>query len=309
MSLDFNRRQGALAAIVVVIAAVSGLSRPPSRVPRLGAPTEIVVRAEEIPAALATSPSPRTLRVCADPNNLPFSNARGDGFENKLAELAATALGRQLQYYWQPQRRGFIRSTLRAGACDAIMGMLASSDMVLTTQPYYRSSYVFVSREDRHFGVRSLDDPRLKHWRIGIQITGEDYGNPPPAQALASRHILRNVRGYTVYGDYSKPNPQRSTIAAVRDGSVDVAIVWGPVAGYFGGHAGLPLEMTPVSPPQDSAGVPLAFDISMAVRSGDEPLAAALNRLIAQRRAEIRRILDQFHVPLASITNAKSGAS
>jgi mxaJ protein len=308
MSLDLSRRHMALAAVVAVavaVSAVSGVIRPSSRAPRYGVPTEIVVRAEEIPAALATSPSPRTLRVCADPNNLPFSNARGEGFENKLAELAANALGRQLQYYWQPQRRGFIRSTLRAGTCDAVMGMLAAPDMVLSTRPYYRSSYVFVSQRDRHLGVRSFDDSRLEHWRIGIQITGEDYGNPPPAQALASRHILQNVRGYTVYGDYSRPNPQRSTIAAVLDGTVDVAIVWGPIAGYFGRQAGVPLEITAVSPLRDVPTVPLAFDISMAVRRGDEPLAAALNTLIAQRHADIRRILDEFHVPLLNVTDAK----
>jgi mxaJ protein len=299
MSLDFRRRHLALAGIAAVcFIAVVVFSWLPSRVPRYGVPTEIVVQAEEIPPALATSPSPRTLRVCADPNNLPFSNARGEGFENKLAELTATALGRQLQYYWQPQRRGFIRSTLRAGTCDVVMGTLAGSDMVLTTRSYYRSSYVFVSRQDRHFGVRSFDDPRLRRWRIGIQLTGEDYGNPPPAQALASRHILQNVRGYTVYGDYSKPNPQRNTIAAVLDGTVDLAIVWGPIAGYFGRQAGPPLDITTVSPLQDGPNLPLAFDISMAVRRDDEPLAGALNTLIAQRRADIRRILEQFHVPL-----------
>ena len=288
MSLDFNRRYVALAGIVGVIAVVSAISRTG-----------------------AASAAPRTLRVCADPNNLPFSNARGEGFENRIADLAARRLGWPLQYYWLPQRRGFIRSTLGAGSCDVVMGMLSASggggdgrSGVLTTKPYYRSSYVFVSREERHLNVHSFDDPRLRRWRIGIQLTGEDYGNPPPAQALASRNILENVRGYTVYGDYSKPNPQSNTVAAVVDGTVDVAIVWGPIGGYFGHQAGAPLDITVVTPQQDGPNLPLAFNISMAVRAGDEALARALNTLIAQNGADVRRILDEYHVPIAG---GKSG--
>jgi mxaJ protein len=313
MSSGFNRRHVALAAVgaVVFAAALAARltpftdtdTRPEPRNRTAGAlPTEVAVQAEEIPAALATSPSARTLRVCADPNNLPFSNARGEGFENKIAELAARNLGRQLQYYWQPQRRGFIRTTLRAGTCDLVMGLLTApasagpSAMVQTTKPYYRSSYVFASRHDRNLHVHSFDDPQLAHLRIGIQVTGDDYGNPPPAQALASRGIVQNIRGFTVYGDYSKPDPQRSVIAAVQDGTVDVAIVWGPVAGYFG-HQGVPVDVA-MAPASDGPNVPFAFNISMGVRRGDEQLRAALNRLIAQHGPEIRRILDEFHVPL-----------
>ena len=259
-------------------------------------PTEIIVRAEET-LPRATAPSPRTLRVCADPNNLPFSNSRGEGFENKLAELMAGGLGRQVQYYWQPQRRGFIRSTLRAGACDVVMGMPAASDMVLGTRAYYRSTYVFVSRRDRRLRVRSFDDPRLRRLRIGIQITGADYDNPPPAQALAARHIVDNIRGFTVYGDYSKPYPLRGSIDAVQTGSVDLAVIWGPVAGYFGHQPGPALDIAPVPALEDGPSIPFAFNISMAVRKGDEPLAAALNKLIAQRGRDIRRILDEYHVP------------
>jgi mxaJ protein len=163
-----------------------------------------------------------------------------------------------------------------------------------------------VSRQDRHFHVRSFDDPRLKQWRIGIQVTGQDYGNPPPAQALASRHLVQNVRGFMVYGDYTKPDPQRSTVAAVQDGSVDVAIVWGPIAGYFGHKAGPPVDIAAVSPLQDGPNVPLAFDIAMAVRRGDAALAAALNKVITQKGSDIRRILDEYHVPLI---DRKSGTS
>jgi mxaJ protein len=289
MSLDFDWRRLVLAAIAGVTLLPGITVRPPSQPPRF----------DETSAATPL-PSRGTLRVCADPNNQPFSNASGEGFENKIAELAARTLGRQLQYYWHPQRRGFIRSTLAAGACDVVMGMLAtsSSEMVRTTTPYYRSSYVFISRRDRHLAVHSLDDPRLKQWRIGIQLSGNDYGNPPPAQALASRHILQNVRGYPVYGDYSSAAPQRGIIAAVADGAVDVAIAWGPVAGYFAAASEAPVDVAAVSPLQDGAHLPLAFSISMAVRRGDEPLAAALNTLVTERKADLRHILDEFHVPL-----------
>jgi mxaJ protein len=300
MSLGFERRHIAIAAMagIALIATLSrkelhgvAASRP--------LPTEIVVNAEEVRPPLATmTPSPHVLRVCADPNNLPFSNARGEGFENKLAGLTAKALNRQLQYYWQPQRRGFIRTTLRAGTCDVVMGVLSASDMLMVTKPYYRSTYVFVSKQERRLHLRSFDDPRLKALRIGIQMTGEDYGNPPPAQALAARHIVQNVRGFTVFGDYSKPYPQRGPIDAVQDGRVDVAVVWGPIAGYFGQSAAADrLDITPVVPGREDAAVPFAFDISMAVRRGDAPLAAALNRIISERSAAIDSILAAYHVP------------
>jgi mxaJ protein len=308
MSSGYNRRHIALGALISVT-ALSLLATEmvrPRHPQRASLPTEIVVSAEGMPAALATAPSARTLRVCADPNNLPFSNARGDGFENKIAALAATALNRQLQYDWEPQRRGFIRTTLRAGTCDVIMGVLASSEMVLTSKPYYRSAYAFVTRHDRHAQLQSFDDPRLKRWRIGIQLTGDDYGNPPPAQALASRQIIQNVRGFTVYGDYSRPDPLRKIIAAVQEGSVDTAIVWGPVAGYFGRLAGVPVDVTPVAVAHDRSNVPLTFAISMAVRRGDEPLAAQLNKLIVTRARDIRRILDDYHVPLVDGARGES---
>src|SRR3954470_8142317 len=133
----------------------------------------------------ATSPAKSTqpaLRVCADPNNLPFTNDRGEGFENAIAELVARDLGRTVQYYWQPQRRGFFRTTIQAHQCDVVMSVPSGFERVRTTRAYYRSAYVFVTRRDRHLDVRSFDDPRLHDLRIGIQLTGDDYANPPAAQ-------------------------------------------------------------------------------------------------------------------------------
>jgi mxaJ protein len=248
-------------------------------------------------AMLAIGDPRQALRVCADPNNLPFSNNHGEGFENKIAAIVARDLGRPLQYFWTPQRRGFIRNTLNVHACDVVVGVPSAFDAVRPTKPYYRSTYVFVSRRDRALHVRSLDDPRLKQLIIGIQITGDDYDNPPAAQALASRQIIQNVRGYTVYGDYSRPNPLRGLIDAVARGAVDVAVAWGPLAGYFASREPVALEMAPVTPQADSRLVRFVFDISMGVRRDDQALAAALDAAIVRRHAEIRRVLAQYGVP------------
>jgi mxaJ protein len=238
------------------------------------------------------------LRVCADPNNMPFSNAKAQGFENKIAELVARDMNRSLVYFWWPQRRGFIRATLNAGRCDVVMGVPAQYGVLQPTRPYYRSSYVFVSRRDRHLGIKSFDDTLLKALTIGIQVVGDDYSNPPAAQALASRHIVQNVRGYTVYDDYSRPDPQRNLVDAVADGRVDVAIVWGPFAGYFARHESIRMDIVPVSPERDGPALAFAFDIAMGVRPEDNALRDVLDAIIVRRRAEIRRILTGYGVPL-----------
>jgi mxaJ protein len=246
---------------------------------------------------LAASPA-APLRVCADPNNMPFSNQKGEGFENRIAALVARDLGRPLAYLWSPQRRGFIRNTLNAGRCDIVIGVPAQYGLLQPTRPYYRSAYAFVSRRDRRLRLRSFDDARLRTLTIGIQITGDDYANPPAAQALAERHLVQNVRGYTVYGDYSKPDPQRDLVDAVADGRVDVAVVWGPLAGYYGRREPKAIDVTPVSRGSDGPSLAFAFDIAMGVRRQDTSLREALDAVIARRGAEIRRILTSYGVPL-----------
>jgi ABC-type amino acid transport substrate-binding protein len=175
--------------------------------------------------------------------------------------------------------------------------------MARVTRPYYRSSYVFVSRHDRALSLRSLDDPRLRSLRIAIPITGEDYNNPPPARALAARHIIDNVHGYPVYGDYSKPHPSSGAVDAVRIDDVDVAIAWGPIAGYAARQTGVPLDLTPV--PDRDGSMPFTFDIAMAVRRQDEALAARLDAAIEHSSAEIQRILDAFGVPRVNLEARK----
>jgi len=238
------------------------------------------------------------LAICADPNNLPFSNDKLEGFENKLAQLVGRDLGLPVRYTWLPQRRGFVRNTLKAGRCDVIMGVPSSFELARPTEPYYRSTYVFVYRKDRHLALRSFDDPRLRQLRIGVHVIGDDYDNVPPAAALAQRHIVRNVEGFSIYGDYSQPNPPARLIDAVARGEIDVAIAWGPLAGYFARRSAVPLEVVPVTPQVDVPFLPFVFDIAMAVRRGDDSLRVRLDAVLERHQNEIRRLLQDYDIPL-----------
>lgn len=263
------------------------------------------------PAPVAVAPQiarpAGVLRVCADPNNLPFSNQRGEGFENKIAELLAQDLGDRVEYTWWAQRRGFFRNTLRAGVCDVVIGVPSAVEMALTTKPYYRSTYVFLSRKDRKLNVTSLDDPALKSLRIGVQIIGDDFTNAPPAHALSRRNIVGNVKGFTVYGDYSQQNPPARIVDAVVHRDIDLAIVWGPLAGYFAKQSRVSLDIVPVSPQIDQPFLPFVFDISMGVRREDQELRDQLEQILDNRRAEIDRILENYKVPRVDREKGASG--
>jgi mxaJ protein len=237
------------------------------------------------------------LRVCSDPNNLPFSNQRQEGFENRIAQLLGKELNRPITYYWFAQRRGFVRNTLTAQKCDVIIGVPSSFELALTTRPYYRSSYVFVTRRDRRLQISSLDDPRLRKLKIGVQIIGDDYASSPPAHALANRGIVNNVSGYSVYGDYAKESPTRGIVDAVANKDVDVSAVWGPTAGYFIRKSKVPLVATPVTPQIDLPFLPFVFDISMAVRRGDTALKDQLDAVIERKQPAIDAILREYGVP------------
>jgi len=247
------------------------------------------------------------LRVCADPNNLPFSNDRGEGFENKIAELLARDLNERVEYTWWAQRRGFFRNTLKSGACDLVVGVPSGFEMALTTKPYYRSTYVFLYRKDRGLNINSLDDPILKTARIGVQIIGDDFSNAPPAHALSRRNIVQNVRGYTLYGDYSQHDPPARIVDAVAKGDIDLAIVWGPLAGYFAKQSPVPLEVVPVSPQIDQPFLPFVFDISMGVRRGDQELRDQVEQVMEKRHGEIDRILEDYRVPRVDTEKGGSG--
>jgi mxaJ protein len=256
----------------------------------------IVATVAALVAAGACHREPRLLRVCADPNNLPFSDRDRQGFENRLADLIAADRGARVEYTWWAQRRGFIRNTLSAGACDVVMGVPEGYELARTTKPYYRSTYVFAARKDRALGLGSLDDPRLRGLRIGVQMIGDDFANTPPAHALSRRGLVKNVVGYSVFGNYVRPSPLGDIVRAVDRGDVDAAVVWGPAAGYFARQAEHPFELTPVSPAADGP-LPFTFAIAMGVRRADTALAAELDDVIARRHADIERILDDYGVP------------
>jgi mxaJ protein len=250
-----------------------------------------------IAASIAAAAERPVLRVCADPDNLPFSNRRGEGFENRLAELMARELGADLQYTWFSQRRlGFIRNSMGQGDCDALMSAPSELETVAVTKPYYRSSYVFVTRKDRKLRVASMADPRFSHWRIGVQLVGDDYA--PPAWELARRGLVSNVQAFRMSGPYGEENPQAKVIHAVAEGDVDVAIAWGPLAGFFARREKTPLEITAV-PAVADLGVPFAFDISMAVRKGNDELKAKLNQALERQCSAVRAILTEYGVPVA----------
>ncbi|HEU4982610.1 MAG TPA: substrate-binding domain-containing protein [Acidobacteriaceae bacterium] len=250
-------------------------------------------------AFLATAyASAATLRVCADPNNMPFSNRAEQGFENQLANLIAKDLGMTVQYYWFPQRSSFFKKTLNAGHCDIVMGLPSGMDDADTSIPYYRSSYVFVSRRDRHLNIKSMDDPRLHHLRIGVHTTGDGEGSLPPVNALISRGIVHNLVGFNIYGRLDEKNPPADLIRAVENNKVDIAIAWGPMAGYFARHSPVPLQVTPVDVVSPDPKIPFTFAISMGVRRGDSQLLQRLNSEIQQHRPRIHRLLESYGVPL-----------
>jgi mxaJ protein len=237
----------------------------------------------------------KVLRVCADPNNLPFSASDGSGFENELAQLVARDLHARVEYTWWAQRRGALRNTLKARACDVVMGVPTSMESVATTKSYYRSSYVFVSKAERGLDISTFDDPRLRSLRLGVQVVGDDYTNTPPVHALSARGISDNVRGYSVLGDYAEPVPAARIIDAVKSGEVDLAIVWGPLAGYFTRGDGHGLSLRP-TPAQDGAW-PMRFDIGMGVRREDRELRQRLDRFLVRHRAVVDALLTRYGVP------------
>ncbi|MFN2598056.1 MAG: quinoprotein dehydrogenase-associated putative ABC transporter substrate-binding protein, partial [Pyrinomonadaceae bacterium] len=163
--------------------------------------------------------------------------------------------------------------------------------------PYYRSTYVFVSRKSRKLDIASFDDPKLKQLKIGVEMIGDDFANTPPAHALANRGIVENVAGYTVYGDYRQQSPPARIVDEVAQGKIDLAVVWGPLAGYFARREKARLEVVPVSPQFDRPFLPFVYDISMGVRRGDQSLRDALEEIIGRRRGEIDKILDDYGVP------------
>jgi len=248
-------------------------------------------------AEIDPTPPRRELVVCADPNNLPFSSRATPGFENRISQLVAKDMGVRLRYVWWAQRRGYVRNTLSEAKCDLWPGVAAGMERVLPTRPYYRSTYVFVSRVNSRLDGLTLDDPRLKSGLIGVQMIGNDAMNTPPAHALARRGVVQNVRGFSVYGDYLQPNPPARIVDAVAKGEIEVGLVWGPLAGYFASRSRTPLQIQPVTPEVDGGVWPMTYGISMGVSRAEPQLKSQVDAILEKERPAIDRILDEYHVP------------
>jgi quinoprotein dehydrogenase-associated probable ABC transporter substrate-binding protein len=238
------------------------------------------------------------LRVCADPYDLPFSNDKEEGFENKIAHVVAQDLNATVVNYWWPTRRGVLRNSILGGFCDVMIEAPVGLDPVATTKPYFRSTYYFVYRADRGLALHSLEDTILKHLKIGVNMIGYDYTNTPPSRALGVRGIV----GLVGFGNFLNPDPKadhpQDIVDAVAKDSIDVAIVWGPLAGYWSKRAARPLTLAALPDSDPVSGMRFAFDMAMAVRHRDKALLAQLDSVIIRRRAEILGVLRDYGVPL-----------
>ncbi|CAB4244039.1 Periplasmic substrate binding protein [Methylacidimicrobium sp. AP8] len=246
-----------------------------------------------LPPALSGQSAEPPLRVCGDPGNMPLSNSRGEGFQNKIAELLAGTLGKPLEYFWYTYyERGLVRATLNASRCDVLFDMPPDFEPALPTKPYYKSTFVLVTRKDRNLHIHSLDDPVLKNLRIGV------------FQASAARDALRNhgiqhntVVHYIFYDSRVHPEQHPAEqVEQVIQGTLDACAIWGPMAGYYVAKAKAPLDITPLNTMEDT--VPLEYAMALAVPKGAKDLRDALNQAMEARKADIRRILTEYGVPL-----------
>ncbi len=252
-----------------------------------------------VASTCAAAPS---LRVCADPANLPYSNKQQQGFENRIASLIAKDLGEHVSYTWFPQEEMFFQQTLDKGVCDVVMSVPTKFQDADTTCPYYTSSYVFLSRRAEHLDIESFDDPRLKTLRVGVHVLDSGEDNLPPIFALSSRGIIRNVVSFSIFGDsLTESNPASNLVRAVADKKVDVAIIWGPIAGYFSRKSKVPLRMQPITSDPAHPALQFTFPISIGVRKGDKNLKRQLDAELVRRRPDIARLLQEYGIPQSSM--------
>ena len=237
----------------------------------------------------------RELRVCADPDNLPYSHQNGQGFENELIRMVGREIGADVTFVWVHQWRGFVRKTLRAGVCDVVPGMAVGTERARLTRPYYTSSYAFVTRAGER-AVRSFAE-LSNDMKIGVQLVGDDGVNTPPVAELAARGINAHVKGYMVWGQSpASGTPLERIMRAVADGTIDVAVVWGPQAGYFATRESRPLTVAAIAP-SDKTVQPMRFAIAMGVRKDNDALAAELDAALLKLEPEIDTLLDSYDIP------------
>jgi mxaJ protein len=242
---------------------------------------------------------PEKIRVCADPDNMPSSNDKLEGYENKLATLISQELKAKLEYVWYPTRRGYFR-ILNGMYCDLAMEAPAGMDMAGATKPYFRSGYVFVTRKGSELeNISSLADPRLKKAKIGVNIYTSDAENSPPAMALSHYGVVGNLTGYSTFFD--QDNRPEDIVKAVANQDVDLAIAWGPVAGYYAKQSKVPLVLTPLPAKDSLSDTPFQYNIGIAVRRRDKEFKDSLNAVLTRRQPEVQAILKEYAVPLLPI--------
>jgi quinoprotein dehydrogenase-associated probable ABC transporter substrate-binding protein len=232
------------------------------------------------------------LRVCAEPDNMPFSNDKGEGFENKLAELIAERLGEDLEYTWFTENTGYLPNTIGTGACDLVMGYAQGTDLIEDTNPYYHTSYVLITREDDEDlkGVESLSDPRLKQKRIGI------FARTPPASILAMHGLTSHAKPFENTTGESQAQAAKAMIEEIAAGELDAGLLWGPVGGYYAQRAEVPLRVTPLV--KESAGPTTFYGITMGVRPNEPQFKHEINKVLADNQQDINVILQGYNVPL-----------
>jgi quinoprotein dehydrogenase-associated probable ABC transporter substrate-binding protein len=239
---------------------------------------------------------PKVLRVCADPRNMPFSNQKGEGFENKLAEFFADKLQKKLDYIYYPQATGFVRMTLSAHRCDVIMGFPQGDDLVQGTNPYYRTSYALIAKQGSGLeDVTTLEDARLKGRHIGV------VAGTPPATNMALAGLMPNAKPYPLMIDTRVDSSAEAMINDLAKGDIDAGVLWGPMAGYYAKKADPPLHVTPLI--KETSGPQLVYRIGMGVRGADQNWKRLLNRLIQENQPAINKILLDFGVPLLDENN------
>ena len=250
----------------------------------------VLAQGREPPEISIELVDPKVLRVCADPHNLPFSNDKGEGLENKLAELFAAKLDKKVAYTFFPQATGFVRMTLGSHRCDVIMGFPQGDDLVQSTNPYYRTAYALIYKAGGDLeGLDRLSDERLKQKRIGV------VAGTPPATYLAANALLARARPYALVIDTRIDSSAEAMIRDLKQGEIDVGLLWGPMAGYFA-RDDKAIRVVPLL--KDSGGPRLSYRIGMGVRGADQNWKRQLNRLIQENQAEINKILIAFGVPL-----------
>jgi quinoprotein dehydrogenase-associated probable ABC transporter substrate-binding protein len=233
---------------------------------------------------------PDMLKVCADPNNLPFSDENREGFENKIAELIGVELGRKVDYTWFPQVIGFVRNTLSAHLCDLVMGTVAGDEIMQTTNPYYFTTYVILYRSDKGLAIETLDNPRLKTLRLGV------VAGTPPSDLLARYDLMSLTKPYALTVDTRAQSPTHEMVRDVVDGTIDVGFLWGPIAGYWRKHDALPVTLVPLQNQPGAAR--MAYHIAMGVRANEPEWRRTINAVILKRQTEITAILREYGVPL-----------